>query len=110
GAVAGAGRAAGGGAAGAAGGLYGHDRLRDRAPVRSRREGLAQAGDRVEPLPATAGARGADSPPEGARSRGGLRALPSPLVPRPEAILARGPRHDGADARRADRDRRRNTR
>ena len=42
---------------------------------------------------------------EGARSRGGLRALPSPLFPRPEAVLARGPRHDGADARRGDRDR-----
>ena len=40
----------------------------------------------------------------------GLRALPAPCVPRPEAVLDRGPRRDGADARRGDRARRRGRR
>ena len=35
----------------------------------------------------------------------GVRAVPPPRVPRAEAVLDRGPRHDGADARRGGRDR-----
>ena len=33
----------------------------------------------------------------------GMEQLPAPRVPRPEAVLDRGPRRDGADARRGDR-------
>ena len=40
----------------------------------------------------------------------GLRAVPPPLVPRAEAVLARGPRRARADARRDDRARRRGRR
>ena len=40
----------------------------------------------------------------GAPDRGrGVRALPAPRVPRPEAVLARGSRRDDPDARRGDR-------
>ena len=40
-------------------------------------------------------------------ARRGLRAVPAQGLPRPEAVLARGPRRDDADARRGDRARRR---
>ena len=67
---------------------------------------LAAAGDRVGPLPPAAGAR-REAAAARAPDRGrGLRAVPAPRVPRPEAVLDRGPRRDDPDARRVDRARR----
>ena len=84
--------------------------LRDRAHLRPRGARLAAAGDRVGPLPAplTRDERvAAARPAEPGRGDG---ALPPPRVPRPEAVLARGPRRDDPDARRGDRARRRRRR
>ncbi len=54
---------------------------------------------------------GREAPPARAPDRGrGLRALPPPRVPRPEAVLDRGARRDDPDARRGDRARRRGRR
>ena len=65
-----------------------------------------ESGRYRAPLPAERAARAARAPDRGR----GLRALPAPRVPRPEAVLDRGPRRDGADARRGDRARRRGRR
>ena len=43
------------------------------------------------------------APPRAPLRGRGLRALPAPRVPRPEAVLDRRPRRDGPDARRDDR-------
>ncbi len=82
--------------------LHRLDRLRDRAHLRSCRARLAPAGDRIGTLPPAARRRGAAR--AAAPSLGGrrVRAVPAPLVPRPEAVLARGPRVARADARRGD--------
>ena len=89
--------------AAAAPGLLRHQRLRDRAHLRPRATRLAADGDRVAPLsPHPRRERQACAARAPDRGRG-LRALPAPRVPRPEAILHRGPRRDGADARRGDR-------
>ncbi len=87
-----------------------HDRLRDRAHLRPRGARLAAAGDRVRPLPAAASRRGARPPARPPQRGRGDGALPAPRLPRPEAVLDRGPRRDGADARRGDRARRRRRR
>ena len=87
----------------AARGLLRADRVRDRAHLRPRRARLAPPLDRVGTLPAAAARRGAPRP-AGAPDEGrGLRAVPAPLVPRSEAVLARGPRRADPDARRDDR-------
>ena len=62
-----------------------------------------ESGRYRAPLAAEEKRRAARAPVRGR----GLRALPAPRVPRPEAVLDRGPRRDGADARRGDRARRR---
>ena len=47
--------------------------------------------------------RGADGAARAPQRGGGDGALPAPRLPRPEAVLDRGPRRDGPDARRGDR-------
>ena len=92
------------GAAAPARGLHGLDRVRDRAHLRPRRARLAAPGDRVGPLPPAARRRGAASRCYARLSQvEGVRAVPAPLVPRPEAVLARGARRARPDARRDDR-------
>ena len=81
------------------------DRLRDRAHRRPRAARVAAAGDRVGPVPAAASRTSGGAATRARRGRG-LRAVPAARVPRPEAVLARGPRRAGADARRGDRARR----
>ena len=94
-------------AAAAAGDVLRDDRVRDRAHLRPRAARLAAPGDRVgryrRPLTADEKRRLLDAPHRGR----GLRAVPAPLVPRPEAVLDRGARRDDPDARRGDRARRR---
>ena len=96
-------------AAAAAGDIHGHDRLRDRAHLRPREARVAAAGDRVGPLSHTAHAgRAARPAPASLRGRGD-GGLSAPVVPRPEAVLARRARRDDPDARRVGRARRRRT-
>ena len=95
------------GAAAPARGLHGLDRLRDRAHLGPRRARVAAQGDRVGALPRDAAVRAAHRAPAAALAGRGLRAVPPALVPRAEAVLARGPRRPRADARRGDRARRR---
>ena len=83
------------------------DRLRDRAHLRPRGARLVAAGDRVGPLSAAALRRGEAQPARAAHRGAGLRALPPARVPRPEAVLDRGPRLARAPARRDRRARRR---
>ena len=83
------------------------DRLRDRAHLRPRAARLAAPGDRVRPLPAAARRRTRSAALLARPHRGrGLRARTCAGVPRPEAVLDRGPRRADADARRGDRARR----
>ena len=87
--------------------LLRHALLRDRAPLRPRAPRLAAQGDRVGEVPPAAFRRRAEAParvPDRGRGNG---ALPPPRLPRPEVVLDRGSRCDGADARRGDRDLRR---
>ena len=87
--------------------LLRHDRLRDRAHLRPRAPRLAPPGDRVGQVPPAAQRRREEEPARAPDRGRGLRALPPPRLPRPEAVLDRGPRRDGPDARRGDRARRR---
>ena len=79
------------------------DRLRDRAPLRPRAPRLAAQGDRVGEVPPAAFRRRAEAPARAPDRGRGDGALPPPRLPRPEVVLDRGPRRDGADARRGDR-------
>ena len=87
-----------------AGHLLRHDRLRDRAHLRPQPARVAAPGDRVGRAP-----QAALEPRRSARccerlSAGrGARELPAQGLPRQEAVLDRGPRRAGADARRDDR-------
>src|SRR5438874_282942 len=90
-------------AAGAPRGLLRHERLRARAHLGPRGARLAAPGDRVRPLPDAAHAGREEAPARAPDRGGGDGALPPPRVPWSEAVLDRGPRRDGADARRADR-------
>ena len=104
------GRHARGRARAAARDLQRHDRLRDRAHRRPRGAHVAARGDRDRaatgsPCPTTSS--GAARAPRRGR---GLRGVPAAHVPRPEAVLARGPRPARAHARRVDRPRRRRRR
>ena len=83
------------------------DRLRDRAHLRPRGARLVAAGHRVGPLPAAALRRGEAQPARAAHRGAGLRALSPACVPRPEAVLDRGPRLARSPARRDRRARRR---
>ena len=67
---------------------------------------VAALGDRVRPVPPTARAGRAPPPSRAAVDRRGVRAVPPPRVPRPEAVLDRRAGRVGADARRVDRARR----
>ena len=98
------------GAPAAARGVHGIERLRDRAHLGPRRARLAAQGDRVRSLPRPARARAARTPAAAPGPGRGLRAVPAPVVPRPEAVLARGARRARPDARRGDRARRRGRR
>ena len=82
--------------------LLRHDRLRDRAHLLAPPAHLAAREDRVRRLPQAAhqrrGERAAAAPDDGRLAR----ALHAQGLPGPEAVLDRGPRHDGPDARRDD--------
>ena len=77
--------------------------LRARAHLEPRAAALASRRDRVRHLPAGAQLGREAGPSREALGGRGVRAVPAPGVPRPEAVLHRGPRRDGADARRGDR-------
>ena len=82
--------------------LLRHDRLRDRAHRLAPPARVAAREDRVRRVPHAAdrrGEEGAAAPPDPGRR---ARALHAQGLPGPEAVLDRGPRHDGPDARRAD--------
>ena len=82
--------------------LLRHDRLRDRAHLLAPPAHLAAREDRVRHLPQDADQRRGDraaAPPDDGRL---ARALHAQGLPGPEAVLDRGPRHDGPDARRDD--------
>ena len=87
--------------------LLRHALLRDRAPLRPRAPRLAAQGDRVGEVPPAAFRRRAEAPARAPDRGRGNGALPPPRLPRPEVVLDRGSRCDGADARRGDRDLRR---
>ena len=95
-----AGRDAGRRAAAPARDLLRHDRLRDRAHRQPPPARVAAREDRVSAVPQAADHRRAEgaapAPDRGRRAR----ALHAQGLPRPEAVLDRGPRHDGPDARR----------
>ncbi len=97
-----AGRDAGRRAAPPARDLLRHDRLRDRAHRLAPPAPVAAREDRVGHVPPAADQRRAEgaaqAPDRGRRAR----ALHAQGLPGPEAVLGRGPRHDRADARRAD--------
>ncbi len=82
--------------------LLRHDRLRDRAHRLPPPARVAAREDRVRRLPPAADHRraadAAQAPDRGRRAG----ALHAQGLPRPAPVLDRGPRHDGADARRAD--------
>ena len=83
--------------------LLRHDRLRDRAHrlATSSASGCAstiETGAYRTPLDRRASSSALLQPPDRGRR---ARALPAQGLPRPEAVLDRGPRHDGPDARRA---------
>ena len=82
------------------------DRVPDRAPLGPPPAALAARGDRVGRVHAAPPARRAPPHPRPAAARRDVRALPPPRVPRREAVLDRGTRRDGADARRDDHARR----
>ena len=83
--------------------LLRHDRLRDRAHLGPRDARLAAPGDRVGALPRRAVGRGAAQAARAALAGRGARGLPAQGVPGQEAVLDRGARRAGADARRGDR-------
>ena len=87
--------------------LLRHDRLRDRAHRLAPPAHVAARADRVRRVPQAADHRRAEgaaqAPDRGRRAR----ALHAQGLPRPEAVLGRGPRHDRPDARRDDPARRR---
>ena len=95
-----AGRDAGRRAAAPARDLLRHDRLRDRAHRQPPPAHVAAREDRGLGVPQAAdqrrAARAAAAPGRGRRAR----ALHAQGLPGPEAVLDRGPRHDGPDARR----------
>ena len=104
------GRDAGRRAAAPARDLLRHDRLRDRAH-RHRTASACWLREKIESgdVPQAADDRRAEvaaRPPDQGRR---VRALHAQGLPRPEAVLDRGPRHDRPDARRADPARRRRT-
>ena len=82
--------------------LLRHDRLRDRAHRLPPPARVAARAHRVRRLPPAADERraqdAAQAPGRGRRAR----ALHAQGLPRPAPVLDRGPRHDRADARRAD--------
>ena len=82
--------------------LLRHDRLRDRAHRLAPPARVAARAHRVRRLPPRADERrtalAAQAPGRGRRAR----ALHAQGLPRPAPVLDRGPRHDRADARRAD--------
>ena len=94
---------AGRGAAGPARDVLRDDGVRARAHLEPRAAALAAGGDRVGHVPPPVLARREEGAPRPAVRRRGLRALPPPRVPGPEAVLDRRARRDGADARRGDR-------
>ena len=96
-------RDARGGAAAPQGDLLRLDGLRDRAHLRPRAAGLAPQGDRVVAVPHAARRRRAAAALRAPLRGRGHGALPPPRVPRPEAVLARGPRRPDPDARRVAR-------
>ena len=82
--------------------LLRHDRLRDRAHRLAPPARLAAREDRDRRVPQAAERRreeGAAAPPDAGRL---ARALHAQGLPGPEAVLDRGPGHDGPDARRDD--------
>ena len=94
------------GAAAPEGCLHGHDRVRDRAHLGSRRARLASAGDRVRSLQDDARRRRTARAPRAPGSSRGVRDLPTPRIHRSEAVLDRRARRARADARRSGRARR----
>ena len=82
--------------------LLRHDRLRDRAHRLPSPAPVAARGDRVRAVPPSADQRRAEGAAQAADRGRRLRALHAQGLPGPEAVLGRGPGHDGADARRAD--------
>ena len=78
------------------------DRLRDRAHRLAPPAAVAARGDRVGPVPHPADHRRAEDAAAAADRGRRARAVHAQGVPGPEAVLDRGPRHDRADARRAD--------
>ena len=82
--------------------LLRHDRLRDRAHRRHRQRvwlrKAIESGEYRQPL-TTEEKKALLGPPDAGRL---ARALHAQGLPGPEAVLDRGPRHDGPDARRAD--------
>ncbi len=84
-------------------GLHGHDRLRDRAHREPPPAAVAARADRGRRVPHAARARGPAPRAAAADRRRRAGAVPAQGVPRPEAVLDRGPRHDGPDDRRGDR-------
>ena len=95
-------RDAGGRAAALEGDLLRHDRVRDRAHRVAPPAHVAAGEDRVQRVPHAAHRRGAAHAAAPAHAGRLARALHAQGVPRPEAVLRRGPRHDGPDARRDD--------
>ena len=83
--------------------LLRHDRLRDRAHRLPPPARVAARADRVGRLPPAAAPTRSSSALLQAPDRGRrARALHAQGLPRPAPVLDRGPRHDRADARRAD--------
>ncbi len=78
------------------------DRLRDRAHRLASPAPVAARGDRVGQVPRPARDRRAEDAAPAAHRGRRARAVHAQGVPRAEAVLDRGTRHDRADARRAD--------
>ena len=78
------------------------DRLRDRAHRVAPPAALAARGDRVGQVPDAADDRGAEGAAEAADRGRRARAVHAQGLPRAEAVLGRGARHDRADDRRDD--------
>ena len=78
------------------------DRVRDRAHRVAPPASVAARGDRVGQVPGSAGDRGAEDAVAAADRGRRARAVHAQGLPRAEAVLDRGARHDRADARRVD--------
>ncbi len=76
------------------------DRVRDRAHRLALAAAVAARGDRVRPVPHAADPRRAEGAAQAADRGRRARALHAQGLPRAEAVLDRGPRHDRADDRR----------